>query len=151
MNRRGWLWLIASSLWAGVIFYSSTSSAERLCDRALNGLIALLSPSSQFNDGVPPDYFWEKKAIHVALFFTLAFLLSRTSAYTTRLAPGHIVLLGAAIGTASELLQLLFPSREPAVRDTLINTAAVCAGVLAFHPWGRRQAKPNGSLTYERH
>lgn len=151
MNLRGRFWLILSVLWTGVIFYSSTASAEGVFDRALARVLAFLSPSMAIDNGLADEYFWEKKAIHVALFFTLAFLLSRTSAYTAHLTPGHIVLLGALIGTASEVLQFLFPSREPAVRDTLINTAAVCAGVLAFHPWGRRQAKQNGPLTYERH
>jgi VanZ family protein len=151
VNNRGRLWLILSVLWTGVIFYGSTTSAERLCDRALGSVLALLSPSTALDDGLPPNYFWEKKAIHVALFFTLAFLLSRTSAHTPHLTPGFIVLLGAAVGTASEVFQFVFPTREPAVRDALLNTAAVCAGVLAFHPWGRRQAKPNGPLTYERH
>jgi VanZ family protein len=134
------VWLLLAVVWTGVIFYGSTASAERLCDRALAGVLALVAPAAGPDDGRPPDYFWEKKAIHAALFVTLAFLLSRASVHGAHLSLVLIVVLGTAVGMASEALQFFFPSREPALRDVVINTAAVCAGVAAFHPRFRRSA-----------
>lgn len=142
MRNLARLWLVVSMLWTGVILYASTATAERLTDHALGSLITLFAPASTPDDGTPADYFWEKKAIHVILFATLAFFLSRASVETAGLTPGVIVLIGAGIGASSEAFQFLFPTREPSLRDVLINASATCAGVLAFHPWGRRHNGP---------
>lgn len=142
MRNPARLWLVVSILWTGVILYGSTSGAERFADSALGSLIGLFAPTAGPDDGTPPDYFWEKKAAHVVLFATLAFFLSRVSEHAAALTPAVIVLIGTGIGVCSEALQFFFPTREPSLRDVLINASATCAGVLAFHPSGRRQTRP---------
>ncbi len=146
MRRAGQVWAALSALWAGLILYSSTTHAERLTNLALDRIFALFSDAAQ-GSGPAPEYFWEKKALHVLLFLTLAFLLSRTARSAACLTPGIIMLAGAGVGVLSELFQWFFPGREPSLADALLNAAATCAGVLAFHPWGRRQTRPATTLS----
>ena len=49
---------------------------------------------------------------------------------------------GFAIGIASELLQFVFPGRDPAVRDALINFAGTILGAFAFTLFFSEKRRP---------
>src|SRR4051812_2947111 len=45
----------------------------------------------------------------------------------------YTVIAGFALGCSSELFQRLFPTRDPSIRDVLINCSGVILGVAVNH------------------
>jgi len=129
VRMNAWLW--AAIAWIGLIFFSSTTVAGESSEEAFSVLSRLLvkhlQPGTSSYDLV---HLLADKSVHVALFFIFAILLWRALPN----APGKVVSIlvaGAVIGSCSELLQFLFPGRDPAIRDVLINTGSTALG-LAF-------------------
>src|SRR5918995_1524444 len=69
------VWRIAAALWILLICYSSTDSAENAFNQIYLFVTSALFPDTTDEIGVVEDFFWAKKAMHVAMFFTLASLL----------------------------------------------------------------------------
>ena len=103
--------------------------------------LAFFAPAQGVDDGTVSDYFWAKKAAHVALFVILAFCLSRASIFGAKLNIGSILLIGALVGATSKCIQFLFPSREPTMRDFCINVTATLCGALLFQKRGVPRGK----------
>jgi len=127
VRMNAWVW--AAIAWIGVIFFSSTTVAGQSSEEAFGALSKLLlthlQPGTSSYDIV---HLLADKSVHVGLFFVLAVLLWRALPS----APGRVIaimVIGAAIGSCSELLQMLFPGRDPAVRDVLINIGGTALGV----------------------
>ena len=76
--------------------------------------------------------FIAEKSIHVALFTGLAMTLW-ASFKRARHRTIYVVATGFALGCCSELFQRIFPTRDPSIRDVLINWSAVIIGVAASH------------------
>lgn len=120
-------------LWVALIFYSSTTQAERICDRLLMRLEEVfLTADRATDDGTLDDRFWAKKTAHVVLFVTLAFLLSGAVTGRTGTIRLFIASIAAAVGCGSELLQLFFVGREPQLRDAALNAASGALGAMLF-------------------
>lgn len=145
--QRAWtrkkVFTIASVLWAILIFFASTDTAEKFCLIVLTKVEALLLPEDNSPpSGVPEDHFWAKKSVHVMLFVVLSYLLTNSLGGTGRRVLLATIVLGAATGGASELIQLGFPGREARVRDFLINCASVSVGALMFSRTVGNRSKP---------
>lgn len=134
-------WAIAVIVWIGVIFFSSTSLAGELSERAFRFVAGIL-----FHYLAPGDssygllHLLADKGLHVALFLVLAVLLWNTIRNAPRKV-ARILVVGAAVGSASEFLQRFFPGRDPAVRDVVINITGTALGVVAcigFTRWKSR-------------
>jgi VanZ family protein len=131
-------WRVAVAAWIALIFYSSTSQAGRISEQAFTYL------TSSIRHRADPGHFAifhfiADKSVHVSLFCILAILLWRAFRSPT-LKPLKIIAFGAVIGSCSELLQRLFPDRDPAIRDVLINVGGTCLGLaisLAVLKWQR--------------
>lgn len=80
------------------------------------------------------------KGVHVSLFFVLALLLWKTLP-DAQWKIARILLLGAAVGSASEFLQSFFPGRDPALRDVLINLGGTAVGVGASVAWIKHRSR----------
>jgi VanZ family protein len=123
-----WAWV--SLAWVGVIFFSSSSVAGKSSEEAFSALSQLLlrqfPPGTRSYDIV---HLLADKSVHIGLFAIFAVLLWGAFANASGKIP-WILLIGAFIGTCSELLQNLFPSRDPAVRDVLINIGGTTLGVI---------------------
>jgi VanZ family protein len=123
-----WAW--AATAWAGVIFFSSSSLAGKSSEEAFSVLSQLLLEHLQ--PGSSPYnivHLLADKSVHVGLFLVFAVLLWG-ALENTRTRIGWILLLGAFTGTCSELLQALFPGRDPAFGDVLINIGGTALGVI---------------------
>jgi len=128
--RNRW-WAVCAALWLALILYASTDSAEAQCDDALNRIEQALFPDdSPATAEIAPDRFWIKKAIHVGLFTVFALLLARSVKGTAAAMRLFVVCAAAAAGTASEAVQLLYPAREPSLRDVLLNTGSAAVAAL---------------------
>jgi VanZ like family len=110
----------------GLIALSCTDIAGAWCSNTFD-----LGFRSLFADSPGPFgtiRFIAEKSIHVTLFTTLGFtllLLFQGASRKTLLA----LVTGCTLGCCSELFQRLFPTRDPAIRDVLINSCSVSAGV----------------------
>lgn len=127
VRMNAWVWAVVA--WIGVIFFSSTTVAGRSSEEAFGALSRLflthLQPGTSSYDIV---HLLADKSVHVGLFFVLAVLLWRALPS----APGRVIailIVGAVIGSCSELLQMLFPGRDPAFRDVLINIGGTALGM----------------------
>lgn len=121
-----WAW--AALAWVGVIFFSSSSVAGQTSEEAFNALSHLftrLQPGTSPYDVV---HLLADKSVHIFLFAVFAVLLWGAFAMTARKVL-WILLMGALIGSCSELLQNFFPGRDPAIRDVLINIGGTALGV----------------------
>lgn len=102
--------------------------AGQWCEQLYRRLWAFL-----FGAPPPPNaseqwiHFVAHKSVHVALFLVFAVLLWNALP-EIRWKFALIVLIGLVAGTCSELLQRLFPDRDPSVRDVLINVSATVLG-----------------------
>lgn len=122
-----WSW--AAVAWIGVIFFSSTSLAGQSSEEAfsaLSHLIVHLQPGTSSYDVV---HLLADKSVHICLFAVFAILLWGALGNATRKVV-WILLIGAFIGSCSELLQNLFPGRDPAIRDVFINIGGTGLGLL---------------------
>ena len=121
--------MLALIAWVGLIFFSSTSLASHWCEQAFHFLSAMI-----FGHLRPDDssyglvHLLADKGVHVSLFFVFALLLWKILP-NAQWKIVRILLLGAAVGSASEFLQSFFPGRDPALRDVLINVAGTAAGL----------------------
>jgi VanZ family protein len=120
-------WAVLTAGWVLVIFFSSTSLAARWCESAFSSISAWLMPAAAHE---PSEllHVIADKGLHVALFFVLALLLWNTVTAGGRVRFAVILAAGLVVGSLSEYLQSLFPDRDPALRDVLINLAGVAAG-----------------------
>lgn len=73
-----------------------------------------------------------EKSVHLTLYIGLSgalWVCSRRVRHRTICA----LTVGFAIGVCSELFQMLFPTRDPAVRDVLINWSGIVTGLSLIH------------------
>jgi VanZ family protein len=133
-NQHRTLWILLAVLWVGVIFAGSSTAAEQFCNQVVDRCAAwwtgddLASPP----DLVAGDRFWLKKAAHVILFLVLAFVLSQALKELERGTWAYVLAIGVMVGIVSEFIQNFFPTREPTIRDVLINAAATLVGATVF-------------------
>lgn len=143
MTRGKWPWRAASILWIVLILYSSTATAERFCDKAYDEVLACIAGNRGLSvDAEDNDRFWPKKIMHSALFIILGYLLVKAAGHSTESTAVYTIALGTVVGISSELVQLGFPSREPAIRDVLINIGSLVTTMIVFQK--RMKKKPLG-------
>ena len=125
------IWYPAVCAWVGVILFSSTALAQQYCYLAFDALHRWLLGGGA-GAGPGGEYLLLRalasKALHLALFFLLAVLLSRVVSGSRTQRFVHIVAIGLLTGCASETLQAFFPGRDPALRDVLINVFGTALG-----------------------
>ena len=128
-RRKYVVWAAILGTWIGVIFFSSTSIAGKTSDRAFSGFFAAYLRRFDKYDFYHEYHihFFAEKNVHVMMFVVLALLLWHILPDVPGKA-GIVFLSGVAIGCCSELAQCLFPGRDPAVRDALLNTAGTGIG-----------------------
>ncbi len=116
-------------LWVGVIFFSSTSFAGKTSDRAFNHFFTAHLRRFDKNDLYHQYHvhFLAEKNVHIMMFLVLAVLLWRILPNMPHKV-GFVFLCGTLIGCCSELAQCLFPGRDPAIRDALLNMAGTGLG-----------------------
>lgn len=125
--RNPWAWALLG--WIGLIFFSSTSFAGDEGERAFTHLCQMLMP--QLHTGAPSYgavHFLAHKTIHISLFLVLGILFWKVLPNVRRKI-AIILLLGAVVGSCSELLQVFFPERDPAISDVLINIGGTALGI----------------------
>ena len=134
---------LCAILWIVLVLSASTNAAEAMCDDVLSRIEHFLYPDEPAaDDGGAPDRFWQKKAIHVVLFAGLAVLVSRALTGTPGAVWMFTVFIVVVVGTGSEAIQFIYPGREPALHDVLLNAASggLTASVLILN---RRRAAEN--------
>jgi VanZ family protein len=127
LRRNPWAWALLG--WIGLIFFSSTSFAGDEGERAFTHLCQILMP--QLHSGAGPygaAHFLAHKTIHISLFSVLGILFWKVLPNVRRKI-AIILLLGAVVGSCSELLQAFFPERDPAISDVLINIGGTALGI----------------------
>lgn len=122
-----WAW--AAVAWVGVIFFSSTSLAGQSSEEAFSALSHLFTHLQPGTSSYDVMHLLADKSVHIALFTVFAVLLWGALPRTARKVP-WILLIGAFIGSCSELLQNFFPGRDPAIRDVLINIGGTSLGII---------------------
>ena len=157
--RKYLLW-IPALLWYRLIWNFSAQPASisgDLSDRLLWRLLALLSPAfsagdfSVRNAAVELLSFFERKAAHMFLYFTLILLLWLALVPLLR-SKGRQVLVSAVLCTAlaalDEYHQTMVPGRSGQVRDVLIDLsgAALALLLMTLIQWSirRRKEGPRG-------
>ena len=127
--------------WVGVIFCSSTSFAGTESEQLFSHLSELFLPELQKNtSSYETVHFLADKSVHVGLVSILGMLLWKVlsnSRTWQKIAPA--LLVGAIVGSCSELLQSFFPGRDPAVTDVLINIGGTAMGIALSIAFGNRQ------------
>jgi VanZ family protein len=118
-------WILLCCLWVCFVFFSSTSLALQWSELAFHAIVG--TSDGHFAHILHPV---ADKGFHVFMFTILALLLSRIFASPTLGTIGTILLIACVVGTCSEVLQALFPDRDPAIRDVMINFAGAVLGVL---------------------
>lgn len=123
-----WVW--AAFAWIGVIFFSSTALASKWAEGSFSFLAdTLLAHLQRNSNSYGLVHFLADKGFHVSLFCVLAVLLWQALRHSEKKV-WLILMTGAIIGSCSELLQRLFPGRDPAVRDVLINIGGTLVGIV---------------------
>lgn len=133
-GRKCMTWVTALLVWLGIILFSSTALAGRVSDAAFTNIVFAHVRRYDRYDLYHryQVHFLAEKAVHIAMFIVLATLLWRILPDMPGKA-GSVFLWGTLIGCCSELVQCLFPGRDPALRDALINTAGTGIGtVISF-------------------
>jgi VanZ family protein len=123
-------WIGTASLWISVILFSSTAVARRWSEQAFHSMAT--ASSRHVHLGIAaydPLHFLAEKCVHVTLFMVFAIVLANAIPQSYRKVR-FILLIGAIVGSGSELLQRAFPGRDPALRDVGINIAATALGAL---------------------
>ncbi len=123
------VWAWAAVAWIGVIFFSSTSVAGQSSEEAFTALSHLLPHLQPGTSSYDVVHLLADKSVHICLFAVFAILLWGALGNITKKI-GWILLIGALIGSCSELLQNFFPGRDPAIRDVLINIGGTALGVI---------------------
>lgn len=123
-----WVW--AAFAWIGVIFFSSTTLASKWAEGTFSFFADTVLAHLQRNStSYGLVHFLADKGFHVSLFCVLAVLLWQALRHSEKKI-WLILMAGAVIGSCSELLQRLFPGRDPAVRDVLINIGGTLVGIV---------------------
>jgi VanZ family protein len=135
------MWVFAIIFWVGFIFFSSTSLARIESENAFAFFSgALFGPAPDQTTQHQVLHLLADKGFHVTMFCILALLLFK--AIPERSHNRWIILLaGAVVGSCSELLQRLFPDRDPALTDVFINICGTALGIAlwtALQKWQRR-------------
>jgi VanZ family protein len=142
--------LKVSLAWLGVIAFSSTALAGRWAEDTFDYLasaVSVIIPLRQ--SGLYHVFaYGAEKSVHVTMFFVLALLLWNAVPERFR-NPLAITVAGTLIGVGSELLQLLFPGRDPAIRDVLINGTTTAIGACLASYFYRRQSLNGSPLAAE--
>lgn len=137
-------WTLITLAWTGLIFFSSTSTAGSACERFYQFVVDHFLPSiEQMATADSLAHLLAEKGAHFALFCTLGFLLAHLVRGDTGIRLAKIMVFGLVIGSASELLQTLFPGRDPALRDVVLNFASATIGGLATLAWWRGKRRDN--------
>lgn len=138
MHKR---WAVAAVAWLALIFFSSTSIAGERSERAYEWVAITLLRHPPHHGGEDWLHFLAAKSVHLTLFTVFAILLwNALPALRWKFA--LIISIGLATGICSELLQRLFPDRDPAVRDVLINLGATILGATIMWLRTRRPLSP---------
>lgn len=141
------MWVLLG--WMGVIFFSSTSFAADEGERAFTNLCQMIMPHWHKGAGsYGAAHFVAHKIIHVFLFSVLGILLWKVLP-EVRWKIALILLLGALVGSCSELLQSFFPERDPAISDVLINTGGTALGITISIVFTRFRARSHSSRDAE--
>ncbi len=136
-----WLWAVVA--WIAVIFFSSTSLASKWAEVSYRTISELFfSHLSMDSSPYGILHFLADKGFHVTLFCILAILLWRMLVHSENRV-WVILIAGAITGSCSELLQDLFPDRDPAIRDVLINVGGTALGIVACIAASRWQQRRN--------
>ena len=133
-----WVWVLIA--WIGVIFSSSTSLAGKTSEQLFSYLSELLFPELHTEtSSYATLHFVADKGVHVFLFCVLGILLWKE---LSKMGVGRKIatalLLGAIVGSCSEILQRFFPGRDPAITDVLINVGATAIGLAGCVFFARR-------------
>ena len=129
-QRISTFWFSCVGLWICVILFSSTSLALRWAEHSFGFLSTVLfSGLPHGSSSYEIVHFLADKGFHVSLFCILAILLWKALLMSPHKAL-LILAIGAVVGCCSELLQRLFPDRDPAIRDVLINIGGTALGIL---------------------
>jgi VanZ family protein len=121
---------LATAFWIGLTFFSSTTVAAQWSEQAYK-FFGSISSAYLKTDFVSSGmvHFLAEKSVHVFLCIVLAILLWNSIPVARRKFTS-ILFVGCCVGLCSELLQRLFPGRDPALRDAGIDVAATIAGAL---------------------
>jgi VanZ family protein len=123
-----WVWVAFA--WIGVIFFSSTTLASRWAEASFNLLAnTFMRPLQHDSVSYGIIHLFADKGFHVTLFCVFAVLLWQALQHSEKKI-WVILLSGAAVGSCSELLQRVFPGRDPAMRDVLINIGGTAIGLM---------------------
>lgn len=125
-RMNAWAW--AAFAWVGVIFFSSTSLAGKSSEEAFSALSHLFTHLQPGTSSYDVMHLLADKSVHIALFTVFAVLLWGALSRIPKKVL-WILLIGAFIGSCSELLQNFFPGRDPAIRDVLINIGGTGLGI----------------------
>jgi VanZ family protein len=133
VGRNGWT--LALIVWIGLIFLSSTAFAAQWCEDAFRFLSAVMFGNLlRDNSSYGLIHLLADKSVHVTLFLVFALLLWRVLPNTAWRIPA-ILVSGALVGSASEVLQRFFPGRDPALRDVAINICSTAIGTALCVTW----------------
>ena len=140
-SARNWTWAVCA--WTCVIFFSSTSLAEKWADASFGFLSnVFLHSFKEHTTSYNLVHLVADKGFHVTLFCVLAMLLWLALGSNDRKV--WIILgTGAFIGSCSEFLQRFFPDRDPALRDVLINTGGTALGIILCLLIAKMFSRPN--------
>jgi VanZ family protein len=138
--------LAAVLLWVVVIALSSTSFAGRWADIVFDQVAS--APWFHFHS---LDMYWRsmihflaEKDFHLWMYSIFAALLY-WSLGSIKSKAAWVLGMGAAVGIGSEILQSVFPGRDPTVRDALINLAGTGLGVALCYAAARLSRTPEKS------
>jgi VanZ family protein len=135
-------WRIAAGLWIALIFLSCTSGAGQWSEHTYDVLGSIFARYLRADVASSTlVHFLAEKGVHVFLFVVLAILLWN-AIQGAHYKFTSILLVGTVVGSCSELLQRLFPERDPSLRDVGINVAATALGALIssfLFKWKRRE------------
>jgi VanZ family protein len=121
--------LLALIALLGFIAFASTSFAGEASDNFFHFLMALLFGYLRSRRLPGVIHFTAEKSVHFVLFFVLARLLLKTMP-ALKWRTLRILSLALLMGIFSELLQFLFPGRDPSVRDVFIDFCGSVSGIL---------------------
>jgi VanZ family protein len=137
-------WTLVTSLWVGLIFFSSTSMAARSCESFYEFVRTHLLPV--WNSPGGDDrllHLIAEKGVHFTLFCVFGYFMMHILRGDALQRVAKVAAFGFLVGSCSEFLQSLFPGRDPAARDVIINlTSAVIGGLLTLLWWRRKEAIP---------
>lgn len=159
MNKRDWririLAFLPAAAWYRVIWGFSGQTAAvsgGLSDRLLSQLLTALSPAfaeagtAAQTAAVELLSFFERKAAHMFLYFTLALLVCFALCFFLQRSRRRILfsaLVCALLASLDEYHQTMVPGRSGEVRDVLVDLCGACIalGLMALPHlarWGRR-------------